>query len=59
MANTTPPRSPVAGGAIIALGTIAGAGIGLYSAIGPTRGLLIGFGASVALSILLWLLDRR
>lgn len=52
-------RSSVAGGAIIALGTVAGAGIGLFTAIGPTRGFLIGFGAGVVISLAIWLLDRR
>lgn len=52
-------RSPVAGGALIAIGTVAGAGIGLYTAIGPTLGFLIGFGAGVTISLAIWLLDRR
>lgn len=59
MPTQPPPRSPMAGGAIIAIGTIAGAGIGLFTVVGPTRGLLIGLGASVLVSVAIWLLDRR
>lgn len=55
---TPSSRSPIAGGALIAIGTVAGAGIGLYTAIGSTRGFLIGFGAGVAISLMIWLLDR-
>ena len=50
--------SPVAGGALIAISTVAGAGIGLFTTIGPTRGFLIGFGAGVAIALAIWLFDR-
>lgn len=59
MASPSPSRSPMAGGALIAIGTVLGAGIGLFTALGPTRGLLIGFGAGVVIAIAIWLLDRR
>ena len=59
MARTTPPRSPLAGGALIAIGSILGTGIGLFSAIGPTRGFLIGLGAGVAISLAMWVVDLR
>lgn len=59
MTRTPPPRSPLAGGALIAIGSILGAGIGLFTAIGPTRGFLIGLGAGVAIAVAMWALDLR
>lgn len=59
MIRSSPPRTPLAGGALIALGVIAGTGIGLFSALGPTRGFLIGLALSVAVSIVMWLRDLR
>ncbi|WP_238542297.1 hypothetical protein [Sphingomonas sp. PAMC 26621] len=59
MAVSPPPRSPLAGGSLIALGSIAGAAISLFTPLGPTRGFLIGLSAGVAMSLAIWLLDRR
>ena len=44
---------------MIALGAIAGTGIGLFSPLGPTRGFLIGLGLGVAISLVMWLRDSR
>ncbi len=50
---TTDPKSPASGGALIALGLIGGAGVGL--AVGqPTIGLLIGLALGVAIAIVIW-----
>ena len=59
MARTTPPRYPLAGGALIAIGSILGTAIGLFTAIGPTRGFLIGLGAGVVISFVMWVVDLR
>lgn len=48
-----PTRSPVAGGAPLALSIVAGAVIGLI--VGqPTAGILIGAGVGVAIALLIW-----
>ncbi|MGK0493476.1 MAG: hypothetical protein ACJASD_003726 [Sphingomonas echinoides] len=44
---------------MIAIGAMAGAGVGLFSPIGPTRGFLIGITLGGVLSLALWLIDRR
>lgn len=50
-------RPPSAGGFLIAIGALGGAGIGF--AVGePTRGFLIGLALSVALSLALWWRQR-
>ncbi|WP_242140559.1 MULTISPECIES: hypothetical protein [unclassified Sphingomonas] len=59
MASSPPPRSPVAGGSLIALGAIVGAAVGLFTVLGPTRGFLLGLSGGVAMSLAIWLLDRR
>ncbi len=59
MASSPPPRSPLAGGSLIALGSIVGAAVGLFTPFGPTRGFLVGLSAGVAMSLAIWLLDRR
>ena len=59
MARTSPPKSPLAGGSLIAIGAIAGAGIGLFTAIGPTRGFLIGLALGVGIALAMWLNDLR
>jgi hypothetical protein len=59
MARSPSPRTPLAGGFLIAIGAMAGAGIGLFSPIGPTRGFLVGIALGGALSLALWLVDRR
>lgn len=59
MVRSPPPRTPLAGGSLIAIGAIAGTGIGLFSALGPTRGFLIGLGIGAAISIVMCLRDVR
>ncbi|MDO7843354.1 hypothetical protein [Sphingomonas immobilis] len=51
-------KSPAAGGFLIAIGSIAGAIIGLFQGE-PTKGFLIGLGAGIGMAIAIWLLDRR
>jgi hypothetical protein len=53
-----PSRSPVAGGALIALGAIGGAVVGfiLYQ---PTEGFLVGTAAGIGMAVAIWLIDRR
>ncbi|MES1972496.1 MAG: hypothetical protein V4472_08525 [Pseudomonadota bacterium] len=58
MASTPPTRTPLAGGALIAFGAMAGAAIGLFRGE-PTVGFLIGTGAGIALAIAIWLLNLR
>ena len=57
----TPPssaRASTAGGALIALGAIGGAAVGFL--LGEaTPGFLIGGGLGVAVSVAIWLRDRR
>lgn len=51
------PSSPAAGGALIALGALGGAGVGF--AVGQaTPGFLIGIGLGIAASLLIWLRGR-
>ncbi|KQS02374.1 hypothetical protein ASG11_13145 [Sphingomonas sp. Leaf357] len=60
MANLTPntPPNHQAGGFLIAVGAMLGAGIGfLYGQATP--GFLIGSGAGIALAVAIWLIDRR
>ena len=57
MASTPPTRTPVAGGALIALGAIAGAVIGLFRGQ-VTAGFLIGLAAGAAIALAIWLVDR-
>lgn len=57
--ESPPSRSPMAGGALIAFGTIGGAGIGLFTALGPTRGFLIGLAIGVGMALAIWAFDRR
>lgn len=52
------PNSSAAGGALIALGTIAGAVIG-FLFMEATRGVLLGFALGVVAAVLVWLRDRR
>jgi hypothetical protein len=53
-----PPRNPVAGGALIAIGAMGGTLVGA-SRGQVTAGFLIGLGAGAAIALLIWLLDRR
>ncbi|HXH14641.1 MAG TPA: hypothetical protein VNJ10_00740 [Sphingomonas sp.] len=58
--NTVPPHKDpsAAGGFLVALGMLGGAGIGF--AIGQaTPGFLIGTAVGVAAAVLVWLRDRR
>lgn len=55
---TTPSRTPMAGGSLIALCLIGGVGIGIAQGQ-PTIGFLAGFGAGVLLALGVWLVDRR
>ena len=50
-------RSTAAGGIFLSLGTIIGAVYGI-SRGQPIQWMLFGFGAGVALAILVWLVDR-
>ena len=52
------PSSPRAGGAIIALTTIAGALAGKF-AHQPSIGILAGFAIGVVISVLIWRADVR
>ena len=58
MASKPPARNPIAGGALIAIGAMGGAVIGL-SRGEVTAGFLIGVGAGAAVALIIWLLDRR
>ena len=58
-APRTPPRSPLAGGALIALGVIVGPAVGLFTPVGATRGFLIGLALGVAIALAIWLNDLR
>jgi hypothetical protein len=58
MASKPPARTPLAGGALIALGAIGGSIVGLFQ-YQPTLGFLIGTGLGVAISIALWLFNVR
>ena len=58
MASKPPARNPIAGGALIAIGAMGGAVIGL-SRGQVTAGFLIGVGGGAAIALLIWLFDRR
>jgi len=49
---------PAAGGVLIAIGAILGAGIGLFTGQ-PSRDLLIGVGLGVIAALVIWLRDRQ
>ena len=55
---TPPPRSPAAGGALIALGAMGGAAIGFVFGE-ATPGFLIGIATGVVLALAIWGLDRQ
>ena len=58
MASKPPKRTPLAGGAPIAIGALGGAFIGFF--LGEaTPGVLIGTGAGIAIAIAIWLFDLR
>lgn len=52
------PRSPAAGGSLIALGSLGGFIVG-YIKREPVAGLVIGFAAGAALAVAIWLRGRR
>jgi hypothetical protein len=52
------PKTPRAGGALLALAILAGVGAGIY-ARQPSIGFLAGAGIGLLLLLLVWLLDRR
>ena len=54
-----PRKSPLAGGALIAIGAIGGTAIGLFTALGPTRSFLTGLALGIAISLAMWLNDLR
>jgi hypothetical protein len=58
MARKPPTRTPLAGGALIAFGAMAGAIVGLYSGQ-PSSGFLIGTGGGVAIAVAMWLFNVR
>jgi len=57
MASKPPTRTPLAGGAPIAIGALGGAIIGA-SQREVTMGFLIGLAAGAAIAIVIWLIDR-
>lgn len=58
MPSPVPPRSPLAGGVLIASGVLLGAMAGF--ALGEaTPGALFGAAAGVAAALVVWALDRR
>jgi len=57
MVSKPPPRTPLAGGALIAIGAMGGTLVGASQGQ-VTAGFLIGLGAGVAIAIVIWLVDR-
>ena len=58
MTNEPERQAPKAGGALIAISTLVGAGIGI--ALGqPSMGVVGGVGFGTGLAILIWLKDRK
>jgi hypothetical protein len=51
-------RFPAAGGIFLFLGPVAGALVGIGRGE-PILGMLYGFGAGIALALLVWAIDRR
>ena len=51
------PRSPIAGGFLLAICVIAGVLIGAAQGQ-PSLGFIAGFGAGVVLAVVVWLVDR-
>jgi hypothetical protein len=51
-------RFPASGGIFLFLGPVAGALVGI-SRNEPILGMLYGFGAGVALALIVWAIDRR
>ena len=57
MASKPPTRTPLAGGALIAIGAMGGTVVGASQGQ-VTAGFLIGLAAGAAIAILIWLVDR-
>lgn len=55
MTNT--PRTPAAGGFLIAVGAVVGAGLGLFLDQ-PTLGFLVGVSVGVVIAVGIWLVGR-
>ncbi|MBX9796909.1 hypothetical protein [Sphingomonas sp.] len=58
MDRPPPRRTPIAGGFLIALSSLAGAFAGGLNGQ-PSAGLLLGVAGGVALAVAIWLRDRR
>ncbi|TKD51746.1 hypothetical protein [Sphingomonas baiyangensis] len=58
MQDAPPSRTPMAGGALLAVSMLVGTGIGV-ALRQPSLGFLAGLGVGIALSVAIWLLDRR
>ena len=56
MNETEPTQNKMAGGLFIALGLLAGAIIGIAKGQ-PSAGMMIGFGAGIAIALLIWFWD--
>ncbi|MCM8729485.1 hypothetical protein ACFO8O_00690 [Hephaestia sp. GCM10023244] len=54
----SPSKSPVAGGALIALSLFIGI-IGGLALDQPTQGFLVGLAAGIAMAVVVWLIDRK
>lgn len=59
MARTPSDKTPLAGGALIAIGALGGTALGLFTAFGPTRGFLVGLALGVGISLAMWWNDVR
>lgn len=57
MASKPPTRTPLAGGALIAIGAMGGTVVGASQGQ-VTAGFLIGLGAGAVIAIMIWLVDR-
>ena len=55
--STSPSRTPMAGGFLLALSVIAGVVIGMVKGQ-PSLGVVIGAGVGIALAAAVWLADR-
>jgi amino acid permease len=58
MENPDKAKPKVAGGIFIAIGMVAGAGIGIMKGE-PSAGMVIGFIAGLVVAALVWLIDSK